>query len=151
MYSYFLIFILNHIRVNWYFVPKYIRYFILGGGKTSGTRSPGEKISNGSPVQKTLGDIEEKLKEIKAQRLELSLNSKSTVSIPHIKSMEPVSDRNIKQKSPIKGKKKGQFYHPNLEYVVEKIIHSPYLTKPTEKYPGTSFYRTILHRTELYL
>lgn len=29
-----------------------------------------------------------------------------------------------------------KFYHPNLEFAVEKMMHSPYLTKPYEKYPG---------------
>ena len=49
-------------------------------------------------------------------------------------------ERNVRKnvKTP-KDTKRNKLYHPNLEYIVEKIIHSPYLTKPGDKYPETTF------------
>ena len=31
---------------------------------------------------------------------------------------------------------KCDFYHPSIEFAVERIMHSPYLTSPDMKYPG---------------
>ena len=112
-----------------------INIFIFPAGNYARSGSPGRNGHNMSPSgtlkTQSLEDINEQLKDIRLKRLELSMTTK--ISMPVLKSI-PV-DVGAKKKPAVKTKK-GPFFHPNLEYVVEKIIHSPYLTKPTEKYPG---------------
>ena len=92
-----------------------------------------------SPKQSSIDDINEKLKDVRLKRLELSQATKasSKKSQQQSKAVAPLNNEKIAKKKPPSGKgKEGKLYHPNIEYAVEKIVHSPYLTKPSEKYPG---------------
>lgn len=106
----------------------------------------GQRATTSSSKKQSLDDINEKLKGVRLRRIELStpalsklpfngsMNSKSSLTTPLD------VERNVRKnvKTP-KDTKRNKLYHPNLEYVVEKIIHSPYLTKPGDKYPETTF------------
>ena len=65
--------------------------------------------------------------------------SGSVISKPSLMAPIDIDKSSRKNVKTPKDMKKNKLYHPNLEYVVEKIIHSPYLTKPGDKYPETTF------------
>jgi hypothetical protein len=113
--------------------------------------------TSSSPSKKkyNLEEIDAELIKIKYQRLELA--KKLDVKIPKIISKHEKNKKNKKEdfeknskilKNEIQSNskaiqkpkaKKGGLFHSNLEYVVEKMIHSPYLTKPSGKYPESTF------------
>ena len=111
-----------------------------GPGKhAKGSDSPLETPKQESPKQNSIDDINEKLKDVRLKRLELSQATKagSKKSQQQSKAVAPLNNEKTAKKKPPSGKgKEGKLYHPNIEYAVEKIVHSPYLTKPSEKYPG---------------
>lgn len=118
---------------------------VSGPGKhIKSSDSPSETPKQESPKQPSIDDINEKLKEVRLKRLQLSHASKPSTkkSQQNTTAVAPLNnEKNTKKKAPQAGKgKEEKLHHPDLEYAVEKIMHSPYLTKPTEKYPGEWYY-----------
>jgi hypothetical protein len=120
---------------------------LVGKGSVT-THSPAKKKYN-------LEQIDAELKIIANKRLELA--KKLNVKIPKLFSKNEKKEKDKKEtlekndskvlkneidsnsKAVQKPKTKKGLFHSDLEYVVEKMIHSPYLTKPSGKYPESTF------------
>lgn len=75
-------------------------------------------------LQKKLEKISEQLAEVRAKRLTMKRFDDGRVRGP------PRDYTSVPKKL---------FSHPRLEYVYGEIMHSPYMTNPTDRYPKTTY------------
>jgi hypothetical protein len=92
-----------------------------GGSPNSGLHYP---ISDNA--EEKLSDITRKLQEVRLLRRQLSPVSTKK------KKLKKKSDSNQRQH---KSKVTREYFHPQLEYVIAEVAHSPYMISPTQRYP----------------
>jgi hypothetical protein len=166
MYVYVYVYIYIHIHTYIYiyiYIYKYVYIYVyiytygsVGKGSVT-THSPAKKKYN-------LEQIDAELKIIANKRLELA--KKLNVKIPKLFSKnEKAKKENLEKndskvlkneidsnsKAVQKPKAKKGLFHSDLEYVVEKMIHSPYLTKPSGRYPESTFTVPEVHYIYTYI
>ena len=76
--------------------------------------------------------LEAQIKEVQRQKMEMAATMGGAPTrgrSPLIKSYDELKG----MESSVTKPKKTAFHHPQLEYVVEKIIHSPYMTRPIDQ------------------
>jgi hypothetical protein len=81
--------------------------------------------------KRQLESIELQIKEVRRKIQELGPASAAVTGLSPGKGFEPQYTE--------RPKKLGGLHHPQVEYVVEKLIHSPYLTGPQNRYPQATF------------
>ena len=104
---------------------------------TKRTVSPSRSVSSSGSkkpptAKQQLKIIEAQIKEVQRQKMEITATMGSAPTrgrSPLIKSYEELKE----MESSMVTKPKKAFHHPQLEYVVEKIIHSPYMTRPIDQ------------------
>jgi hypothetical protein len=104
---------------------------------TKRTVSPSRSVSSSGSkkpptAKQQLKIIEAQIKEVQRQKMEITATMGSAPTrgrSPLIKSYEELKE----MESSMVAKPKKAFHHPQLEYVVEKIIHSPYMTRPIDQ------------------
>jgi hypothetical protein len=99
------------------------------------------KLTKNPSLSNSRGDISvpsistQKKKESQKEKLD-EINKQLAEVRKKLAERNPSKAQRKNSKSPVK---KREFHHPKLEFILGQIVHSPYMTKPLDKYPQETF------------
>lgn len=102
----------------------------------------------GKAPEEHLTELTNQINEVRRLRREFEKSNSNEGTSAAVKALNEKKKLEIKKQLALEKKMKSTLYHPNLEYILGEVVHSPYMTKPLDKYPEKTF--TLVHELREY-
>ncbi len=102
----------------------------------------------GKAPEEHLTELTNQINEVRRLRREFEKSNSNEGTSAAVKALNEKKKLEIKKQLALEKKMRSTLYHPNLEYILGEVVHSPYMTKPLDKYPEKTF--TLVHELREY-
>ncbi len=116
--------------------------------KTSPLPDASQVTQGVTASEEHLTELTKQINEIRRLRREFEKSNSDEGTSAAVKALNEKKKIEIQKQMALEKKMKSTLYHPNLEYILGEVVHSPYMTKPLDKYPEKTF--TLVHELREY-